>query len=107
MLEEVTAVSLYDIMVETTYSVMGRHKWLFEDLLPAIEGGPEEICVIVFVSGFQRKWGNSTVGWTVLPLGHGSVWKRLDNPRGSSSSRKKNEAAVAGCRELDASQCIK
>jgi hypothetical protein len=93
-------------MVETTYSVMGRHKWLFEVLLPAIEGGPEEICVIVFVSGLQRKWGNSTAGWTV-PLGHGSVGKRLDDPRGSSSSQEKNEAAVAGCRELDASQRIK
>ena len=100
-------MSLRDTMVETTYSVMGRHKWLFKVLLPAIEGGPEEICVIVFVSGLQRKWGNSIVGWIVLPLGHGSVRKRLDNPQGSLNGRERNEAAVAGWRVLGASQSIK
>jgi hypothetical protein len=56
---------------------MGRHERLFEVLLLGIERRPEEIGVIVFVSGLQRKWESSIAGWTVLALGHGSVRKRL------------------------------
>jgi hypothetical protein len=104
----VKEMSVHDRMAKAIYSVMSRHQRLFKVLLPSIERRPEEIGVVVFVPSFQRKRENSIVGWMVLALGHGSVWKRLDDPQVPLNGREGSDAAAAGVyRELDTSQCIK
>ena len=62
---------------------MGRHEKLLDGGRPAVERGPEEIDVVVFILSLQSERQGPIVGRSVLPHGHDAVRKRLKGPEGS------------------------